>query len=263
MQSPMQRTQNSRLEKLFHSAHTHAWNGPEVVRQAARARADATIGYRDALGRFASAMMAVEEASWKCSLALAAALHSTEARLAATAQAADEANHYVTVREYLRDLDVPTSSLHPQLAVLLDRIEMATDAGEAFVMLHLTLENATTILFKRIAKSGADVVLSKVMPYYIRDESRHVTFAEVYLPELVSGATPQQLARWGASWAGAFGHVTAWLRDEADMLAAFGIVDSCVVEEMRDVEEELAVLAPPLIEALRMAHEASGLVARE
>lgn len=246
-------TLNSRLEKLFHASHTHAWNGPEVIRQAAKNRAALSPSERTALAQFASLMMAVEMTSWNQSLRLASVLSLPEARLAATAQAADEANHFVTVREYLHDLGFERMPVHPRLAALLGEIEQAADPAAAFLQLHLVVENVTTILFKRLAKTHTDVVLSKVMPYYLRDESRHVTFAQLYVPELVDAATPEDISRWAGIWANSIQEVTAWLEEERDLFEALRLPVDEVVAEMLEVESELTSLSPVLTDVVRRA----------
>lgn len=248
-------TLNSRLERIYQTSHTHAWNGPEVVRQAAKNRSDLKALDSKPLAQFASFMMAVELTSWNQSLRLASILKSMEARLAATAQAADEANHYVTVREYLSGFGFEHPlPINTRLAGLLDEIEHTVDPATAFLQLHLIVENVTTIIFKKLAKKSVDVVLSKVMPYYLRDESRHVTFAKLYISELISPESSEEIDKWATLWASTVREAILWLKEDHKLFEALELPVDSIIDEMLEVEPELVILSPVFAEIIRKAN---------
>ena len=238
--------QNRRLERLFETAHTHAWNGPEVVRQSLPYREDATEGYLGRLRWFASFMLAVEEVAWQEALQLARELPTADARLAATAQAGDEANHYVTVRAYLATLSGGPAPLSPHLRSQLDSVTSCPDAVEKFLRLHLTIENVTTALFRRFGASGRDQVLSKLTAYSMRDESRHLTFCQLYLPELVAAGTPDDIERWRGAWRESQVAMRSFLEAHREDLLAFDVQLEDLLEEVGELELELAAISPVL-----------------
>ena len=234
------------LERLFQTAHTHAWNGPEVVRQSLPYRQTSTEPYRARLRWFASFMLAVEEVAWQEALRLARELPTADSRLAATAQAADEANHYATVRAYLETLDGGPVELSPHLRRQLDAVVACSDPVEKFLRLHLTIENVTTALFRRFGASGRDQVLSKLTAYYMRDESRHLTFCQLYLPELVANSSAKDLERWRRAWQESCNAMSSFLCDHRDDLLAFDIELDDLLCEVREMEHELAAVSPVL-----------------
>lgn len=223
-----------RLHRIYQDSHTHSWNGPDVVRKASADRPLLDIDTRRAIASFLADMRCVERSSWDAFLRLATLLPSDEARMAATAQAADEANHFVTAREYLRGLDLEERPADHHLVAALEGFTPHTEPLHVFYGLSLVFEEAISSMFRQVVRSDADIVLTKVGYYYIRDEARHTYFASVYLPELLASAPEGKAAAARASCSSHLAEMTAWLAARAETLSVIGIDTDLVRQEVVD-----------------------------
>lgn len=223
-----------RLHRIYQDSHTHSWNGPDVVRKASANRPLLDVDTRNAIASFLADMRCVERSSWDAFLRLATLLPSDEARMAATAQAADEANHFVTAREYLRGLDLDEPPADGHLVAALNRFTPSTAPLDVFYGLSLVFEEAISSMFRQIVRADADIVLTKVGYYYIRDEARHTYFASLYLPALLASAPEGQAAAARASCSRHLTEMTAWLAARSETLSVIGIDTDLVRQEVVD-----------------------------
>ena len=95
------------LERIYHKSQSQSWDGKEVLESLI---AEHGTPYLDdekkrALGRVFSLILWGELAAWRISAELADEIEPLEAKMAATAQAFDEARHFYVMHDYLTALD--------------------------------------------------------------------------------------------------------------------------------------------------------------
>ena len=61
--------------------------------------------------------------------------------------------------------------------------------------MQLIVESVAVTLFRSVAQAGVEPVLSELMPYFERDEARHVGLGVLYLPKLLAKLGPLEAAR--------------------------------------------------------------------
>ena len=61
--------------------------------------------------------------------------------------------------------------------------------------MQLIVESVAVTLFRSVAKAGVEPVLSELMPYFERDEARHVGLGVLYLPTLLAALGLARSAR--------------------------------------------------------------------
>lgn len=177
-----------RLERLYHKGHEHAWDGKKVLAEAIAkhgGRIDLSEEKRRAIAQVFSVILWGELAAWTISADIAERLENVEAKMAASMQVFDEARHFYTMRDYLLALDIEVPPLDGYtLHVLQDLLDTDSLVFKLLGM-QLLVENIAVNLFKLVAESGVEPVLCEIMPYFERDESRHVGLGVMYLPELL------------------------------------------------------------------------------
>ncbi|HEY2748604.1 MAG TPA: ferritin-like domain-containing protein, partial [Polyangia bacterium] len=126
-----------------------------------------------------------ELAAWAISADLAERIDDVEAKMAATSQAHDEARHFYVLRDYLRALGEPV----PRLGgigrrLLLSILDTPSLVHKLIGMQLLTESNAISI-FHALVDVRIEPVLADLLPYYEKDEARHVGLGVMYLPRLL------------------------------------------------------------------------------
>ena len=115
--------------------------------------------------------------------------------MAATIQVFDEARHFYTMRDYLLELGCEIPKLdgytHAVLSSLLDTHRLV----DKLLGMQLIVESIAVTLFKTVAQARIEPVLSDLMPYFERDEARHVGLGVLYLPKLLAKISPFEAAR--------------------------------------------------------------------
>jgi hypothetical protein len=115
--------------------------------------------------------------------------------MAATSQVFDEARHFYTMRDYLLELGCQVPPLdgytHAILTELLDTKKLV----DKLLGMQLIVESVAVTLFKTVALARVEPVLSELMPYFERDEARHVGLGVLYLPRLLSGISRAEALR--------------------------------------------------------------------
>src|SRR5438309_1889267 len=92
-----------KLERLYHVGHKQSWDGKQVLGDLIKKHGGIKLDpiRRHALAEIFSTILWGELAAWSISADLALKLEDTEAKMAATSQAFDEARHFYTMRDYL------------------------------------------------------------------------------------------------------------------------------------------------------------------
>ncbi len=188
-----------RLERLYHKGQQAAWDGKkvlaELIAKHGRPRVPEDGARKEPLLRILSILLWGELAAWAISADLAERIEDTEAKMAATSQAHDEARHFYVLRDYCRALGEPVPRLGGISRRLLVDI-LATDSlVHKLVGMQLLVESNALAIFKAVEEAKIEPVLSELLPYYERDEARHVGLGAMYLPRLLRDLSPLETAR--------------------------------------------------------------------
>jgi rubrerythrin len=166
-----------------------------------------------------------ELAAWEVASYLAENIReNTEAKMAATIQTFDEARHFYVLRDYLfemngRDADLPTTNSFTKSILM--QILTTDSMVEKLIGMQLFVEHIAVHLFKHIAEVNVEPVLTDLLPYFHRDESRHVALGKLFLPEKFKELSPLEAARLHAYqlWLTAFmGLSIEYYQKDADIL---------------------------------------------
>jgi hypothetical protein len=122
-------------------------------------------------------------------------LEDTEAKMAATSQVFDEARHFYVMRDYLLALDVPLPPLDGYTHTVLVELLETDRLVDKLLGMQLIVESVAVTLFRSVAQAGVEPVLSELMPYFERDEARHVGLGVLYLPKLLGKLGPLEATR--------------------------------------------------------------------
>lgn len=181
-----------RLERLYHLTQQHSWDGPKVLQSLIDEHglpgADIAPETKAALSRVLSVLMWGELAAWNISADLALEIEDVDAKMAATAQVFDEARHFYVMRDYVLALGEP-QKLGGLPTRLLRKVLNADTLAKKLVGMQLLFETNAVVIFKRLGEKNFCPVLSGIMPYFERDESRHVGLGVMYIPRLVERMT--------------------------------------------------------------------------
>jgi hypothetical protein len=187
-----------RLERLYHLTQQHAWDGKAVLGALVDQHGTPGRGMRPeiraALVEVLTVLLWGELAAWTISADLALAIDEMDAKMAATAQVFDEARHFYVMRDYLMLLAGPEGGAErlplPRLGgfarTLMLEVLGTPSLARKLVGMQLLFETNAVVMFKRIADSGVCPVLTELLPYFERDESRHVGLGVLYLPRLIA-----------------------------------------------------------------------------
>jgi hypothetical protein len=99
------------------------------------------------------------------------------------------------MRDYLRELGVPVPPLDPFARLVLREVLATENLTYKLVGMQLLVENVALSLFKMVAKAGVEPVLCDLMPYFEKDEARHVGLGMNYLPQLLPTMSLGDVAR--------------------------------------------------------------------
>jgi hypothetical protein len=176
-----------RLERLYHVGQDNAWDGREVLASLIKKHSKPVLpdDKRDAALQLLSILLWGELAAWAISADLAERIEDVEAKMAATSQAHDEARHFYVLRDYLRAVGHPVPRLGGIGRTLLLGILNTDSLVEKLVGMQLLVESNALSIFRALAESRLEPVLTELLPYYERDEARHVGLGVLYLPRLL------------------------------------------------------------------------------
>jgi hypothetical protein len=186
-----------RLERLYHVGHKQAWDGKKLLAELLAKHGGVRLARekKQALAHIFSTILWGELAAWSISADLALQLEDIEAKMAATSQVFDEARHFYVLRDYLLELDCDVPKLdgytHTILTELLDTPRLV----DKLLGMQLIVESVAVTLFRSVANSGVEPVLSELMPYFERDEARHVGLGVLYLPRILAQLGRVEAAR--------------------------------------------------------------------
>lgn len=188
----------ARLERLYHVGQKQAWDGHAVLQMLLEKHGGIRPiepRQKAAIARVFSIILWGELAAWHVSADIAEALDDVEAKMAASGQVFDEARHFYTMRDYLLQLGIEIPPLdHYTRAILIDVLE-TTSLTEKLIGMQLLVENVAVNLFRAVAHSRVEPVLSDLMPFFERDEARHIGLGVLYLPSRLKALTRAEALR--------------------------------------------------------------------
>jgi len=199
-----------RMENIYHRGQSLAWNGREVL-DAVVAKHGGVHVPRDkhaALRAVFGPIMWGELAAWKISAQLADRLEPLEAKMAATSQAHDEARHFYVMHDYLELAtgNVPRG-MHPHSEKLLSTVLGTDDLRCKLMGMQLQVETTALTLFQHAREARICPVLTELLPYFEKDEARHVGLGTQVLPMMM-----RRMSRLEGAKMSAFAlRVTFWL----------------------------------------------------
>ncbi len=192
-----------RLTRLYHKGHRQAWDGEKVLARLVEEHGPPSVPdeVREPLGRLFAIIMWGELAAWQISAHLAEAIESVPAKMAATSQAFDEARHSYVMHDYLEMLGALPERMPREAERVLEAVTNARDLAQMLLGMQLMVEPIALAIFHVVKALDVEPVLTALMPYYERDESRHVALGIQFLPALVGRLGPRgQLALWAFQW---------------------------------------------------------------
>ena len=174
-------------ERIYHKGQVLAWDGKEILPMLIAKHGAVRIAEdkKESLKRIFAIILWGEMAAWKISAQLADRIEPLEARMAATSQAFDEARHFYTMYDYLKELDYIPERLDPAPQRLLDLTLETDNLAHKLLGMQLLIETIALAIFQEVRELEVEPVLSELMRYYERDEARHVALGMQYLPELM------------------------------------------------------------------------------
>lgn len=186
-----------RLERLYHVGQNNIWDGRKVLDELIAKHGPPRIdpARKQAALKVLSILLWGELAAWAISADLAERIEDVEAKLAATSQAHDEARHFYVLRDYLRALGEPVPRLGGIARRLLIGILETESLVHKLVGMQLLVESNALALFRGLVNAQVEPVLAELLPYYEKDEARHVGLGVLYLPRLLEALSPLEAAK--------------------------------------------------------------------
>jgi len=198
----------SQLNKLYHVGQEHAWDGREVLADLVRRHGPPRFPpeKRAAAMEVLSVLLWGEFAAWVISADLAQRLEDVDAKMAATSQAHDEARHFYVLRDYVLAEGGQVPRLKGLSRRLLLRVLRTSSIAAKLVGMQLLVESNALAIFRGLVKAKVEPVLTELLPYFERDEGRHVGLGVMYLPRALS-----RMGLWGRIKLALFQARCVWL----------------------------------------------------
>ena len=176
-----------RLESIYHVGQERIWDGRAVLAEliAKHGKPQLPDRERKALSRIFSIIMWGELAAWKISAQLSDQLVELEPKLAAASQVHDEARHFYVMHDYLTALGHEPPPMDFWSRRLVEMTLQTKDVTKKLLGMQLTIETIALTLFQHVRERRVEPVLAELLPYYERDEARHVGLGTQLVPALM------------------------------------------------------------------------------
>jgi hypothetical protein len=177
-----------RLESIYHVGQDRIWDGREVLAELIAKHGKPTMPpkERQALARIFSIIMWGELAAWKISAQLADRIVPLEGKLAAASQVHDEARHFYVMHDYLEALGEKPERMDFWARQVVEMTLSTDNLTKKLIGMQLTIETIALTIFQRVREMGNEPVLAALLPYYERDEARHVGLGVQLVPQLMA-----------------------------------------------------------------------------
>ncbi len=186
-----------RLESIYHLGQERIWDGRAVLAEliAKHGKPQVPDAQRRALSRIFSIIMWGELAAWKISAQLTDQLVELEPKLAAASQVHDEARHFYVMHDYLTALGHKPPPMDFWSRRVVEMTLHTKDLTKKLLGMQLTIETIALTLFQHCRELRVEPVLADLLPYYERDEARHVGLGTQLVPALMAKmSTPEKLS---------------------------------------------------------------------
>lgn len=180
-----------KLARIYHVSQEQAWDGRALLAQLIERHGGVHVKpeQQEALGKILSILLWGELAAWSISAELAEKLDDVDAKMAATSQVFDEARHFYVLRDYVRAAGIELPKLGGLSKKLLTEMLDTHDLARKLIGMQLLVENIALVLFKQIGDAKIEPVLTDLLPYYEKDEARHVGLGIQHLPSMMKAAS--------------------------------------------------------------------------
>ena len=177
-----------RMESIYHVGQERIWDGRDVLAELIERHGKPKLADRErsALSQIFSVIMWGELAAWKISAQLTDVIVPLEGKLAASSQVHDEARHFYVMHDYLEALGHTPPALDYWSKRVLTMTLATKSLAKKLLGMQLTIETIALTIFQRVRELEVEPVLTELLPYYERDEARHVGLGIQLLPALVS-----------------------------------------------------------------------------
>jgi hypothetical protein len=177
-----------RMESIYHVGQARIWDGREILAELIAKHGPPRVPQeqRRALAKVFAIIMWGELAAWRISAQLADKLEPLEAKLAATSQAHDEARHFYVMHDYLDALGEKAERMGFWSQRVLEMTLGTDDLLKKLLGMQLTVETIALVIFQRVREIGVEPVLTDLLPYYERDEARHVGLGVQLVPQMMN-----------------------------------------------------------------------------
>ena len=251
-----------KLEKIYHKGHRNAWDGKKVLdglvfkHKFKIDKSPELLGKeREAIIRILSVILEGERIAWRTSSLLAYELEDTGSKMAATSQAHDEARHFYVLRDYMKQvLEHNPSSIDiaPEARRGLEIVDKAPTLAAKLLGMQLLVEPVAITLFRQLRKKNVEPVLVDLLPYYEKDEARHIALGVVALPAIIekmSWLSIIRLCLWQIkvlrAEARGLRSMTPYLEVlEIDPLSVFKEAEMRQIFAVKEMEENLTLRVP-------------------
>jgi hypothetical protein len=176
-----------KLERLYHMGQANVWDGHEVLNGLIKKHGSPRLDpkHEAPLRRMLGILLWGELAAWSISADLAERIDHVEAKMAATAQAHDEARHFYVLRDYCKALGGPVPRIGGVSKRLLLKVLNTESLAEKLLGMQLMVETNALGIFHSLGEAKLEPVLTELLPYYEQDEARHVGLGVMYLPQVL------------------------------------------------------------------------------
>lgn len=187
---------HAKLRHIYHRGQELAWDGRAVLEELVARHGAIRVAPAQArpLAKVFELILWGELAAWKVAAELAEELEPLEAKMAATSQAHDEARHFYVMYDYLTRIGYQPTRIDPYSQRVLDLTLGARTILHKLLGMQLMLETIALTIFAEVRESKVEPVLSDLLPYYEKDEARHVGLGTQYAPTLMRRQTPLEAA---------------------------------------------------------------------
>lgn len=191
----------ARVENIYHRGQDLAWDGRAVLGGLLHKHGDPrfSAAQREALWGVFGPILWGELAAWKISAQLADRLEPLEAKMAATSQAHDEARHFYVMHDYLERATGGVPKTIPRSSERILALVLETDDLACKVMgMQMQVETTALTLFQHAREANICPVLTELLPYFEKDEARHVGLGTQVLPILMRSMSRLEGAKLSA-----------------------------------------------------------------
>jgi len=181
------------LESIYHKAQRNIWDGKSLLPELIDKHRNKVIELDklSSIKNIFSVILHGEFAAWKISAELSDVIDDFYVKMSLTSQVHDEARHFYVMRDYLSYIGLDTEKSIGQnpskyTEKILKKVLKTKSLSKKILGMHLMVEPIALTIFQLVRESNVDPVLSDLLEYYERDESRHLAIGVIYLPRLIS-----------------------------------------------------------------------------